>query len=142
LARVQETTCSGDAEFQKLNIGRAEGAENFIGPVIHERSCTKLDKVITVVKNDKTLTLLAVGKTDSSNGWFVYPTIYRASDPKHSLIKTELFGPILTVYVYRDSEFSKMPDLIDSNTGYALTGVFLPMIERRFALQKIACMTA
>jgi 1-pyrroline-5-carboxylate dehydrogenase len=110
------------AETEALKVGTVEKASNFIGPVIHERSFNRLDKVITEAKDDKSLTLLTGGKTSKGEGWFITPTIYQTTNPNHKLMCTELFGPILTVYVYADSEFSKMPALIDSTTGYALTG--------------------
>lgn len=109
-------------ETKSLKVGTVMKADSFIGPVIHERSFTRLEKLIDEAKTDESLTLLAGGKTDRTDGWYITPTIYQTNDPRHKIMRTELFGPILTVYVYPDFEFSKMPKLIDSSTGYALTG--------------------
>lgn len=109
-------------ETEKLKVGTPEDPENFIGPVIHERSWNKLAKVVEEGKKDSTLTLLAGGKVSKQDGWYIHPTIFQTSDPKHMIMRTELFGPVLTVYVYPDHQFGNIPRLIDTTTGYALTG--------------------
>lgn len=112
-------------ETEKLKIGPPEDFDNFIGPVIHEGSFTKLSGVIDAAKDDKDLTLLTGGKYDSSKGYFVHPTIYETSDPLHKNMKTEFFGPILHLYVYDDSKetaFEEICKVVDSTTEYGLTG--------------------
>lgn len=112
-------------ETEKLKIGAPEDFGNFIGPVIHEASFKKLSGVIDAAKDDNSLTLLTGGKYDSSKGWFVHPTIYETSDPMHSNMKTEFFGPILHAYVYDDSKpnaFEEICKIVDSTTEYGLTG--------------------
>ena len=109
-------------ETEKLKVGNPDKFDNFIGPVIHERSWTKLDKVITEAKADKSVKLLTGGSTNRSEGWFVTPTIFQTEDPKHSLMSTEFFGPILTVYVYPDNQFEELLPVIDNTTKFALTG--------------------
>ncbi|KAL8914665.1 MAG: hypothetical protein Q9172_007037 [Xanthocarpia lactea] len=112
-------------ETEALKVGPPESFDRFIGPVIHEQSFRKLQKVIDDAKNDPKLQLLAGGKYDDTYGYFIHPTIYQTTDPHHPLLSTELFGPILTIYVYPDSHPSSFKDvctLIDNTSDYALTG--------------------
>ena len=114
-------------ETEKLAVGNPWEAKNFIGPVIHDASFKKLSGVIDEAKNDKDLELLTGGTYDKSKGYFVRPTIYRAQTPDHKLFSTELFGPVLTVYVYDDTKdavgaFASACELVDSASDYGLTG--------------------
>lgn len=112
-------------ETKALKVGPPESFDRFIGPVIHKQSFRKLQKVIDDAKNDPKLELLVGGKYDDTYGFFIHPTIYQTTDPHHPLLSTELFGPILTVYVYPDdspSAFTDVCKLIDSTSDYALTG--------------------
>ncbi|KAI9885144.1 MAG: hypothetical protein M1823_003074 [Watsoniomyces obsoletus] len=125
---VQETT--------KLKMGPPDDFSNFIGPVIHEVSFKKLAKVIDDAQNDPDLELLVGGQYDGETGYFIHPTIYVSKSATHPLFSTELFGPILVIYVYPssskedssskdeedDKEFVKICKLIDENSSYALTG--------------------
>ncbi|AEO54127.1 hypothetical protein MYCTH_2296305 [Thermothelomyces thermophilus ATCC 42464] len=114
-------------ETQKLAIGDPRDHKNFMGPVIHEGSFKKLSGVIDEAKNDKDLELLTGGTYDKSKGYFVQPTIYLAKRPDHKLFSTELFGPILAVYVYDDTKdpvgaFAQACELVDTANEYGLTG--------------------
>ncbi|KAK3075172.1 hypothetical protein LTS18_014094, partial [Coniosporium uncinatum] len=91
------------SETEKLKVGPPEDFSNFIGPVIHRPSFQKLSSVIDAAKDDSELELLTGGTYDDSKGYYIHPTIYKTSDPHHALMSTELFGPILTCYVYDDS---------------------------------------
>ncbi|KAL8745737.1 MAG: hypothetical protein Q9190_002145 [Brigantiaea leucoxantha] len=113
------------SETKDLEVGSPQAFHNFIGPVIHEASFQKLKKVIDGAKDDPKLELLVGGKYDDTYGYFVHPTIYQTSDPHHPLLSTELFGPILTIYVYEDrspTAFADVCELIDSTSEYGLTG--------------------
>lgn len=113
------------SETKALSFGVQTDHKNFVGPVIHEASFNKLSGVIDDAKNDSELELLAGGKHDKSTGYFINPTIYLASNPAHKLLSTELFGPILTVYVYDDTDpasFGYVCELIDGTSEYGLTG--------------------
>jgi 1-pyrroline-5-carboxylate dehydrogenase len=115
------------AETKALSIGVPTEHKNFVGPVIHEASFKKLSRVIDAAKNDSELNLLVGGKYDNSTGYFVDPTIYVTSNPQHKLLSTELFGPILTVYVYDDTTpletaFSSICEVVDKTSEYGLTG--------------------
>ena len=114
------------SETSALKVGSPSASfANFIGPVIHQASFNKLQKVIEDAQNDKELELLVGGTYDDTYGYFIYPTIYLTTNPSHHLLNTELFGPILTVYIYDDSHATAFADvckLIDSTSEYALTG--------------------
>lgn len=113
------------SETKALKIGSPTSFDNFIGPVIHEASFNKLSKVIDDAELDKNLELLVGGTYDDTYGYFIYPTIYLTKDPSHSLLSAELFGPILTLYIYDDAPedaFAKICKLIDNTSDYALTG--------------------
>ncbi|KAL2127356.1 hypothetical protein VTI74DRAFT_10869 [Chaetomium olivicolor] len=114
-------------ETKKLTVGNPWDHKNFMGPVIHEASFQKLSGVIDEAKNDKDLELLTGGSYDKSRGYFIQPTIYQAKTPDHKLFSTELFGPVLTVYVYDDSTdpvtaFAKACEMVDTANEYGLTG--------------------
>ena len=110
---------------QTLKVGPPEAFDNFIGPVIHSASFQKLSKVIDNAKSDPELDLLVGGTYDDSTGYFIHPTIYQTTNPHHPLLYTELFGPILTVFVYDDRTYNAFADvcaLINNTSSYGLTG--------------------
>ncbi|CCX14886.1 Aldehyde/histidinol dehydrogenase [Pyronema domesticum] len=110
-------------EVEGLKVGPPEGWENFIGPVIHRESFEKLRAVIDAANKDKKLKLLTGGKYDDSEGFYIHPTVYVAKDPAHELFNKELFGPVLVVYVYKDSEWEDILKTVEKGGGgYALTG--------------------
>jgi 1-pyrroline-5-carboxylate dehydrogenase len=114
-------------ETSALSLGAPTDPKNFVGPVIHAGSFKKLSGVIDDAKNDSELELLVGGKHDNSTGYFIHPTIYATTNPQHKLLSTELFGPILTVYVYDNTAspvdaFSSVCELVDSTSEYGLTG--------------------
>lgn len=120
-------------EFQKLlveytrdlKVGSPEDFSNFVGPVIHEASFSKLVSVIDAAAKDPELELLAGGTYDKSKGYFIHPTIYRTSNPDHAIMHTELFGPVVTVYVYDDAApdfYSSILSIVRSTSAFGLTG--------------------
>jgi len=120
------------SETQKLKIGDPEDFSTFIGPVIHEGSFKKLSKVIDDAKSDPDLECIVGGTYDGSEGYYIHPTIYVTKSPNHPLMSTELFGPILTIYIYDDKAssapseqhqaFADICKTIDKTSAYALTG--------------------
>ncbi|ORY57518.1 Aldehyde/histidinol dehydrogenase [Pseudomassariella vexata] len=116
------------AHTKALKVGEPWDHQNFVGPVIHAGSFNKLSGVIDDAKNDSELELLAGGKYDDSRGFFIQPTIYQTTNPRHKLLSTELFGPVLTVHVYDDTgadaaqAFVDACKLVDSTGEYGLTG--------------------
>lgn len=109
-------------ETEKLKVGNVEQYDNFINPVIHKRAFDRLEGAFARAKNDPELDLLIGGKVDGSMGYYVYPTIYQITNPKHEYMEKEFFGPMVTIYVYPDSQFSEMLSTINQTSSYALTG--------------------
>lgn len=95
---------------------------NFMGPVIHEQSFNKLSSVLKEAQNDPELKILQGGETDMLTGFFVQPTLIQTTNPDHEFMKKEFFGPVLTAYVYKDSDYEAIMEKIDRTTKYGLTG--------------------
>ena len=105
--------------------GSPEDMSNFITAVIHEGSFDKLAKYIDQAKKDKKAKILVGGNYDKSKGYFIEPTVIVTTDPKYTTMETELFGPVATVYVYDDKDWSNTLKLVDETSEYALTGAVL-----------------
>lgn len=80
--------------------------------VIHERALNKLADIFEKAKTNSDLELLVGGKADKSKGYYIYPTIYKTSNSRHDIMERELFGPVLCVYIYRDSEWNDIHKLM------------------------------
>jgi 1-pyrroline-5-carboxylate dehydrogenase len=114
--------------------GSPEDMSNFITAVIHEGSFDKLASYIEQAKKDKEATVVVGGSYDKSKGYFVEPTVILTTDPHYSTMETELFGPVVTVYVYEDKDWSKTLKLVDNTSEYALTGAVLA--KDRYAIDE------
>ncbi|KAK6529278.1 1-pyrroline-5-carboxylate dehydrogenase [Arthrobotrys megalospora] len=128
------------AETEALKVGPSEDFQTFVGPVIDRTSFNKLRGVIDSAQDDKSLTLLAGGKYDISEGFLIHPTVFQVDDPTHELFNKELFGPILAAYVYPDAEFENILKAVDATGGgYALTGSIFAQDREvvRFAEEKL-----
>ncbi|MFI0429102.1 L-glutamate gamma-semialdehyde dehydrogenase [Mariniflexile sp. HMF6888] len=99
--------------------------DNFITAVIHEGSFDKLVTYIEQAKKDEKAEIIAGGGYDKSTGYFIEPTVILTTDPKYTTMETELFGPIVTIYVYEDKDWKETLKLIDTTSEYALTGAVL-----------------
>ncbi|RAH42741.1 L-glutamate gamma-semialdehyde dehydrogenase [Aspergillus brunneoviolaceus CBS 621.78] len=122
-SRAAEFLAKLKSEIDEITIGSPEDLGAFMGPVIHRASFEKIKSVIDASNKDSSLELLAGGTYDDSTGYYVHPTVYRAKDIDHPLFDTEIFGPVLTVYVYPDAEWSSILKKVDqSGGGFALTG--------------------
>ncbi|MDR1387056.1 MAG: L-glutamate gamma-semialdehyde dehydrogenase [Propionibacteriaceae bacterium] len=108
-----------------LSIGDVRDLSHFTSAVIDQRAYLKLSAAIEEAKASPTAEIVAGGEYWDEPGWFVRPTIVKSSDPNSAGFTTEYFGPLLTVYVYPDSEWDSVLDLIDSTSPYALTGAVL-----------------
>lgn len=111
------------ASFNKP--GSPADMSNFITAVIHEGSFDKLAKYIEQAKADSNAEIVAGGGYDKSVGYFIEPTVILTTDPKYTTMCTELFGPVVTVYIYEDADWSKTLELVDGTSEYALTGAVL-----------------
>ncbi|GAB4134676.1 MAG: L-glutamate gamma-semialdehyde dehydrogenase [Bacteroidia bacterium] len=121
------------ADLATFKIGGTEDFTNFINAVIDEKSFDKLAGYIDRAKADKDIEIVAGGTYDKSKGYFISPTVIRAKDPKYVTMCEELFGPVLTVYVYEDASFEETLKLVDSTSIYALTGAILA--KDRYAIE-------
>ena len=119
------------ADLADMKMGGVEEFTNFINAVIDEKSFDKLAAQIEQARRDGQ-EIVAGGGCDKSKGYFIEPTIIRASDPKYVTLCEELFGPILTVYVYPDHQYEEILTLCDQTSPYALTGAVIA--QDRYAL--------
>lgn len=108
--------------LQSMKMGPVEDFTNFINAVIDERSFDKIKGYIERAASDPKAKILAGGKTDKTKGYFIQPTIIETTDPEFVTLREEIFGPVLTIFVYDESTFEKAINLVDSTSGYALTG--------------------
>ena len=122
------------ADVNSFKMGSPEDMNNFITAVIHEGSFDKLAKYIDQAKKDKKAEIIVGGGYDKSKGYFIEPTVIVTEDPKYTTMCTELFGPVVTIYVFEDKDWEKTLHLVDETSEYALTGAVFS--EDRYALEK------
>jgi 1-pyrroline-5-carboxylate dehydrogenase len=108
-----------------FKMGTTEDFGNFINAVIDEKSFDRIAQYITDAKNNKDVDILVGGDFDKSKGWFIHPTIIETKDPKYVTMCEEIFGPVLTIYIYDDAKFEETLELVDSTSPYALTGAVI-----------------
>lgn len=123
-SRAEEFLSALKAGVKDITMGNPEkDLEVFMGPVIHRRSFDKIKSVIDNSNEDPSLKLIAGGSYDDSVGFYVTPTVYQVDTPDHKLFNEEIFGPVLGVYVYPDSEWTSTLKKVDeTGGGFALTG--------------------
>lgn len=121
-------------DIASIKVGPPEDFGNFVNAVITEASFDKLAKYIDAAKADKNVELITGGTYDKSKGWFIDPTVIKVTDPYYVTMCEELFGPVLTIYVYEDAKFDEMLSIIDNTSMYALTGSIIS--QDRYAIAK------
>ncbi|MEM6685858.1 MAG: L-glutamate gamma-semialdehyde dehydrogenase [Bacteroidota bacterium] len=109
-------------DIASFKMGSPGDLSNFITAVIHEGSFDKLASYIDHAKTDANAEIVAGGNYDKSKGYFVEPTVIVTTDPKYTTMETELFGPVVTVYIYEDADWLEALQLVDTTSEYALTG--------------------
>ncbi|KAK4306317.1 hypothetical protein Pmani_021868 [Petrolisthes manimaculis] len=113
----------GLVSIQKtLKVGDPGEFDSFMGAVIDKKAFDRISSYVNHAKSSPNLTILAGGKCDESVGYFVEPTIVETKDPKDRIMTEEIFGPVLSIYVYPDSQVDQMISLANYSTPYALTG--------------------
>ena len=105
--------------------GSPEDMGNFVTAVIHEGSFDKLASYIDQAKADADADVVIGGDYDKSKGYFISPTVILTTNPHYKTMETELFGPVLTVYVYEDAAWKETLKLVDATSEYALTGAVI-----------------
>ena len=112
-------------DVNSFKQGSPEDMSNFVTAVIHEGSFDKLAKYIDAAKAADDAEIIVGGGYDKSKGYFIEPTVIVTTNPKYDTMSTELFGPVMTIYVYNENEFSETLKLVDETSEYALTGAIL-----------------
>jgi 1-pyrroline-5-carboxylate dehydrogenase len=110
---------------KSFKMGTVEDFSNFVNAVIDEKSFDKIKGYIDHARKDKKAEIWVGGKCDKSQGYFIQPTVIEVKDPRHVIMCEEIFGPVLTVYVYPTNGFEKALELVDTTSPYALTGAVI-----------------
>ena len=110
------------ADMKTLKMGVPNDFSNFLGAVIDERAFDRIAGYIKRAKANKKSTIVAGGGCDKTSGYFIEPTVIVTTDPHSETMEEELFGPVLTIYVYADKDWKKALRLVDTTSPYALTG--------------------
>ena len=105
-----------------IKMGSPEDPSNFVNAVIHEASFDKITGFIDAAKTDKEAEIIIGGGHDKSVGYFIEPTVIVAKSPTYATMTTELFGPVITIFVYEDTAWEASLKLVDESTEFALTG--------------------
>ena len=120
-------------DLNDMKMGGTEDFTNFVNAVIDEKSFDKLAGAIANAKQSAGVEIIAGGNCDKSKGYFIEPTVLVTKDPHYVTMQEELFGPVLTVYVYADEAFEETLELVDQTSIYALTGAILA--QDRYAIE-------
>jgi 1-pyrroline-5-carboxylate dehydrogenase len=124
------------ADIKSMKMGSPEDMSNFVTSVISESSFDKLARYIDQAKKDNDAEIIVGGNYDKSVGYFIEPTVIVTTNPKYSTMETELFGPVITIFVYEDSKWSETLKLVDETSEYALTGAVFS--QDRYAIVEAA----
>ncbi len=108
--------------IKSFKMGTVEDMTNFINAVIDEKSFNKIKSYIDKAKRSSKVKVIAGGNCDKTKGYFIEPTVLETTDPKYTTMCEEIFGPVLTIYVYPEKKFSETLQLVDQTSPYALTG--------------------
>jgi 1-pyrroline-5-carboxylate dehydrogenase len=123
-------------DVSSFKMGDPEDFSNFINAVIDERSFDKIAGYIDYIKAQDDAEIIVGGNYDKSKGYFIEPTVVVTSNPKFRTLCEEIFGPVMTIFVYDENDFEKTLDLVDDTSEYALTGAIFS--GDRYALN-LAC---
>lgn len=117
--------------IKSFSIGSPDDMNNFITAVIHENAFDKLVGYIEQAKKEDEVEVLAGGTYDKSKGYFIHPTLLKTTNPHYTTMETELFGPVVTVYVYEDKAWESTLALVNTTSDYGLTGAIIAQ-DRHF----------
>ena len=112
-----------------LKVGDVTDFKSFMSAVIDDKAFNRIKSYIDHAKSSKNVTVLGGGKCDDSKGYFIEPTIVQTTDPHDKLMTEEIFGPVLTIYVYKDADLDKAMNLVGTSTRFALTGAVFSQDE-------------
>jgi 1-pyrroline-5-carboxylate dehydrogenase len=122
------------ADLKTIKMGSTEDFGNFVNAVIDERAFDKIAVYITAAKADADVKIISGGNFDKSIGYFIEPTVILTTDPKYRTMCEEIFGPVLTIYVYEDAKWEETLALVDGTSAYALTGAVFA--QDRYAIDQ------
>jgi len=128
----EEVKAGLQTDLKSFKMGPTEDFSNFINAVIDEKSFDKLASYITKAKTDKDVEIIAGGNFDKTKGYFIEPTVIVTKDPMYVTMCEELFGPVLTIYVYDADKFEETLSIVDKTSAYALTGAVIA--QDRYAI--------
>jgi 1-pyrroline-5-carboxylate dehydrogenase len=128
---VKEKLVNGINSF---SMGTVEDFSNFVNAVIDEKSFDKIERYIKNAASDPKAKIIAGGKCDKSKGYFIQPTVIETSDPNYITMCEEIFGPVLTIYIYEPAKYEETLTLVDKTSPYALTGSIIS--KDRAAIEK------
>lgn len=109
-------------DLASMKMGTTEDFTNFVNAVIDEKAFDKISGYIADVKNSKGAEIIAGGNYSKAEGYFIEPTVIVVDTPQYRTMCEEIFGPVLTIFVYEDADFEKTLDILDATSPYALTG--------------------
>jgi len=121
-----------EKQMKTIKVGSPEDPSNFVNAVIDENSFKKCKGYIERAENSSDAEVIIGGKCDDSKGWFVEPTVIETKNPKYESVCEEIFGPILSVYVYEDAQWDETLKLVDETSPYSLTGAIFA--QDRYAI--------
>ncbi|MHB1922777.1 MAG: L-glutamate gamma-semialdehyde dehydrogenase [Chitinophagaceae bacterium] len=121
-------------EVKTMKIGTVENFSNFINAVIDEKAFDRIKGYIDRARQDPGVEIWVGGHGDKSKGYFIEPTVIQVSDPKYVTMCEEIFGPVLTVYVYEENGFEEIIQVVDQTSSYALTGSIIA--QDRYAIEQ------
>ena len=121
-------------QVNSFNIGTPGNTANFVNAVIDERAFDKIAAYIDFCKGQSDAEIIAGGTYDKSTGYFINPTVVVTTNPTFRTMVEEIFGPVLTIFVYEDSQFEETLTLVDGTSEYALTGSI--MAKDRYAIDR------
>jgi len=122
------------SDLQTISMGSPADFKNFVTAVIHRGAYDRLVAAIEQIKKEQDVEIVAGGGYDDSKGYFVEPTVVLTTNPHYDTMSRELFGPLVTLYVYPDAEWSNTLNLVDQTSEYALTGAVYS--QDRYALEE------
>ena len=120
-------------DLKHVQAGDVTDFHNFMGAVISETAFDRIAKYIDDAKSDPLAEVVAGGEYDKSKGYFIQPTVLQAQEPKYVTMCEEIFGPVVTVYVYQPERFEETLELVDQTSPYALTGAIFS--QDRYAIE-------
>lgn len=109
-------------DINDIKMGGVEDFSNFFNAIIDEKAFDNISGYIERAKADDKVKVIAGGGCDKSTGYFIEPTVLLTSDPGYITMREEIFGPVITIYIYKEEEFEETLKLVDSTSPYALTG--------------------